>query len=278
MKGYIKPPQWVDLKLICKKSRVGDFIQQYKWTDNQCLDMECLSKEYNRNSKTYDELIKELTLRGVEFVYDSGIVYNNIYGESEAYLYKMLDSQAYKNIDFKYLGIEDIIGQFHIESDRFFNYIPLKGFKTLKPQVDLLLLEQLFVERGFVLIKTQEKRDLGDEINKVIFKEFKKEVPKKQEQIESRPVITQKLESVNLYKGNKDGSNYISKGNIQQQYFLEKLLTEPQHVEFIEFCKENHITNLDEINYSLLDAYWNLNKQTKLKFEQIKEHLEKLKK
>ena len=113
------------------------------------LDIKCIEelnierievfKELNENF--YNDLILELNLRG----FNDDLDYN------------------YLNISFEEFGLGDIIDRFKINSDMFFNYIPINNFQYLNNEIDIEEFENCLRNNGFKLIVFKNEQLLKDD-------------------------------------------------------------------------------------------------------------------
>jgi DNA-directed RNA polymerase alpha subunit len=146
------------------------------------FDLEILRSIYLKNENQFYHLLSELKLRGFEFKLkqENNLFHNFAYDGSESFLSVNEDKHNFKKIDFELLGLSSFLEQFHVESDEFFNYIPIKGFTSLNKAIDIENITYMFTENGFNVLKKEDYKESGicpkvDEKNKL--KHFSEQNP-----------------------------------------------------------------------------------------------------
>ena len=152
MEEVVTKPKWSNFNVRNSKN-ISEFFRIEGLEQNQNVFSLALLRDYYRSdSLKCSDLIEELSLRGYSFVSnnETGILPNNY--ESTKYIrVNSLENNNYKKINFHIIGISDIISKFHIDNDKFFEYIPIEGFLKLNKNVLLDIIENEFKNAGFVL-------------------------------------------------------------------------------------------------------------------------------
>lgn len=144
-------------------------INKFK-TYNHIENIDDITIDNIRNIANIDynfllKLIDELVLRGFRFITNtpqSILPKFSINTNNYRYIYTDKDTKKYTNINFEMFLIGDIVKKFNIESDLFFNYIPIEAFKYFNSNIDLDLLAFYFKKYGFKIVcfhKENEKQE-----------------------------------------------------------------------------------------------------------------------
>lgn len=133
-------------------------------------------RKYSRvDRENIIKLIDELTIRGFSFKSDnpnSMLPKFELNTQDIKYIYTEINMNRYLNLNLKMFGLGDFCNKYKVDTDKFFNYIPLECFRFLNSKIDIGLLEKYFVEEGFSIIlynkeneKTQSEKNIIDVIN-----------------------------------------------------------------------------------------------------------------
>ena len=152
MRDYIKVPSWASLDNI-SSCFLNLFIEDAELIDNQKISMDSLRSYYKNNGDAFIATINELSMRGFEFfsLKPNNILPKMTYSQSEEYIYSIYNKDKYLGINFDKLGLGNFISTFKVNEDMFFNYIPIKGFKTLNSNVEMEIIKQEFLKNGFLI-------------------------------------------------------------------------------------------------------------------------------
>ena len=117
------------------------------------VDIGIFRELYKDNFKIFDFTITELILRGGKFILDKpSNLFKDINIISPQYINvpKYLESNAFEKLDLSILNISEINKNLDINSNDFFSFIPLEGFKIFKlSEKDLEILKKDFISCGF---------------------------------------------------------------------------------------------------------------------------------
>lgn len=154
MKEYIQIPYWINKLDEIKSDRIQQFLRMFSTFQDNKIDIDYLRKYYMEYPESFIELVDELSLRGFEFFSNKQ---NNLlpklkHDKEGHYLLVKENKELYSNVDFIKFGMGNLTTRFKVESDEFFNYIPLTGFKLFNPHFELEELYNEFSKRGFNLI------------------------------------------------------------------------------------------------------------------------------
>ncbi len=124
---------------------------------NNCF-VELFNNFYQTKRWFYFKVLDELLLRGASIESRHfNISVNDIkYNE---YLYCDADTNKFLKINFSRYGLEEFTEYFDVNSDYFFNYIPLEAFKLFSEEVNLNLLKEEFVLNGFTVVSLEDKKN-----------------------------------------------------------------------------------------------------------------------
>ncbi len=152
MKEYIEKPCWlkkINLREI--SVNIDDFYSEFDIKNDGKIDLNLLRNFYKNEKIKGLLLIQEMSLRGFKF-----------YSEKEnKILPKLIDnleeciigeSFGTKILSFssELFNMKELIKKFNIMNDSFFNYIPIKGFTYLHPNINIEFLKNEFLKNGFV--------------------------------------------------------------------------------------------------------------------------------
>lgn len=136
---------------------------------------------YKKDKKLFDITAKESSLRGGFFVIDkqSPLFPNNQISNKDLIIVvpENINKDAFKKIDFSIVRLENVMREFEIKSNKFYQGIPLQGFLNLNlTNLELKILTEEFIMAGFEIVNkgtldTQilNKKDITNkDFNKVI--------------------------------------------------------------------------------------------------------------
>lgn len=178
-------------------------FKEYNHIEN--LDNITIDDIRNVANKDYDFILKfidELVLRGFTFITrtpQSILPRFSIDKNNYRYIYTDKDTEKYKKINFGMFLLGKFTEKFKIDSDLFFNYIPLEGFQYFNSNIDLDLLANHLEKCGFqILCQNEEKYDEENSIEDEDIIEIKDKLIS--EFLKERGIKNNKRELSNLNK------------------------------------------------------------------------------
>lgn len=152
---YIKVPSWFSKEKI-NSTKLIKFINNAEFIADDKIDLNCLRDLFKSNRSEALDTIDELSLRGFEFYSErsSNLLPSFRYNQEEEIIFSKENNNKYRDIDFKILGLGNIVSRFNINSDYFFNYIPISGFKAVTNFPEYNLIKNEFVKNGFIVQNT----------------------------------------------------------------------------------------------------------------------------
>ncbi len=152
MEEVVLKPKWSCFN-IGNSSIISDFFSVEKIDpDVKDFSLDLLRNYYRKDRIKGSNLIEELALRGYIFNTHK----NSSFLPSEINSKKIIriknhNKDCYKKINFDILGLGEIIQKFNVNSDLFFDYIPLEGFVVLNRNISIDMVRNEFVNAGFVV-------------------------------------------------------------------------------------------------------------------------------
>lgn len=152
MEEVVLKPEWSYFDVRNSKI-VSDFFNMQKIDYNEkSFSLNALRNYYRYDRINGSYLIEELALRGYTF---------NTNNES-SFLPRSFDPKkiirinhdtknCFKKINFNIMGLSGIVQKYSIDSDLFFDYIPLEGFLILNNNISIDMVENEFKNAGFVV-------------------------------------------------------------------------------------------------------------------------------
>ncbi len=246
MDEYIKVPNWLNLIERFESEYIND-VQ----IDDGFIDIAYLWSFYKSNRSLFRTFVDELALRGFEFVSEKA---NNMlpktkYRGFEPYIYISKNDNIHRNIDFEKLGIADFLIRFKVSSDMFFNYVPIRGFIYLNPNLteDICLHE--FKKAGFDIItnfKGAHKFSFG-EID-----------------------IRKNNDSTNMMLGEIENKILEVRNNTKIEYIFR----DNRFNKFLSLCKKAGIDNVYEIKKNHINQYVKMKNSRSKIADEIREKVE----
>ena len=116
-----------------------------------------LRKLYKEDKEKFNDITLELTIRGFTFTSSKNAsIFPKCYISENPYIIVVNSKRIdISKIDFKFYGLGLLLNKFQISSNLFFNFIPIEGFLTLNPQLNISLFKKELEEAGFVIKKAQ---------------------------------------------------------------------------------------------------------------------------
>lgn len=158
MIDYILIPEYFDCNNIYSKDLDNFFsnLKEEDYIDSNKIKLKYLRKFYKEDKYRAIKTIKELKLRGFEFKEENETSFLStvfIPEEYNKFIYTDINNQKYKEIN-KY--IFNFLDYVLIEDDRFFNGIPIKGFKNYNDSIEESVIEKEFLRYGYKIISLRE--------------------------------------------------------------------------------------------------------------------------
>ncbi len=178
MKEYIEKPCWLkEVNLREISVNIDSFYSKYNIRNDEKIDLNLL-RDFFKNEKINGlVLIQEMSLRGFKFYSEkeNKILPKLIDNIEECILGETFGTKIL-SFSSEVFNMKELIKKFNILNDSFFNYIPIKGFVYLHPNIDIEFLKEEFLKNGF------EFSSYGNSKN-IYFNKEKVEVIKNQKKI-----------------------------------------------------------------------------------------------
>lgn len=180
---------------------------------------------YQSDSKLFYHVRDELILRGIGFrsTYQNNYLLELPY-EIENILYKDEDTKGFKEIEFGLMGANNFIDRFNIQSDLFFNGVPLEGLHYFMVGTSINMLKSMVENVGFSVVPVEKFYFNNYEIKK---KDLTDQIAEKQEQY------------------------VVSRGDLS----IEKLFNGDDLANFREFCQENNKSFFNELTLDFMREF-----------------------
>lgn len=147
-----KIPNYANVEEIKTHSH---YMKQF--LNDQIIDQ--LRELYRRDKEVFNLVLMEMQLRGIAFTekHQNNIL-RGIDFELEPYIKASGDTTNFKKFPFQFFGLSHIVEDLRIESDLFFDYIPLSGFDKYIPNEKKELFPAKLKEYGFELISSTHEK------------------------------------------------------------------------------------------------------------------------
>lgn len=116
-----------------------------------------LRKLYQNDIKLFYNIRDELILRGIGF--HSSFKSSHLLGlpyEIENIIQKEEDTKGFEQVEFGLMGANNFIERFNIQSDLFFNGVPLEGLHYFTVGISIKMLKNMVEKAGFSVIPVEE--------------------------------------------------------------------------------------------------------------------------
>lgn len=159
MSDRIRRPQY----LINVEDNVSDMLSTIlvkDSLDDNCYKLDKLRECYVQDRERFMIIRDELGLRGyqVETKIPTNL-FHDIHVESQEVIFCDSNEKNFLKISFEQYGLPRFKERFNIESDRFFNYIPIEQFTCLNANTDIKGLRNAFEINGFKFININEIKE-----------------------------------------------------------------------------------------------------------------------
>jgi Sigma-70, region 4 len=153
MKDFLQLPTLLKTTDELIDGSLKKFLNDSEKLDETKFSLNNLRSLYLKDKNKFIQIVDELALRGFLFYIEKP---NNIIPSGQVsldtYIYTTENQQLYQKIDFQKLGISGFLLRFNIETDTFFNKIPLDGFTRINSNIDKTLLQDELIKAGFKII------------------------------------------------------------------------------------------------------------------------------
>lgn len=156
MEEVILKPKWSNFDVGNSKT-ISDFFDMEKIERGQEeISLDLLRDYYRKDGTIGSTLIEELALRGYSFYgkKDSSFLPAN-YEPKRIIRVKDNSNNCFQKINYNILGLTGIIKKFSIDSDSFYDYIPLEGFKCINKHISIDMIANEFSNAGFLIEEIQ---------------------------------------------------------------------------------------------------------------------------
>lgn len=255
MQEFIKMPFWINGWEDIESNNFNNFKNIIEAQEEDKIDLKYLRSYYLANQESFVDIVDELSLRGFEFynIKPNNLLNKNRYESGE---FIIADSNSkFVNIDYETFYIGGFLSRFKVESNEFFNYVPLEGFKVLNPKINIEEFKNELIKNGFKCYEYS----LGSEkitIDKDYLIEEKDSCEKENDEFEEDLIEdhltyiqgTNDIESMTAKKNNLFDFNNSSVENIQNYFWESTYFT------VIKFLRLRGITSISEItNQTVID-------------------------
>lgn len=243
MKDYIEFPAIVKEIDEIDSHNLKRFFRECAISGNK-ISLSHLRDLYRRDKDYFMEVVDELFLRGFVFHTEKP---NNILPhrtiDCSSYFQVEEDETRFKQINQNRLGLSGFMKRFYVESDLFFNMIPLDGFRTINAQMDLQEIEDEFRRAGFTIIHEKQQPNQTEEAY-----------------VETEVIETSNSNSTELFG----------------QITVELAFVENKFNTFRTFCAANQIEFLSEITDQTIYRYSLARSVGAGRVKQVEQHLEEI--
>lgn len=150
MSDYIQIPDVLQSLDDLPEGRLKAFLSRCRQISQQRLSLDSLRSLYLSNRSDFINIVEELSLRGFSFhtakpnnILPPGVV------STASLIWASEDHERFQRLDYQSLGLSGFNQRFKVNSDRFFHYVPIEGFKTINRNLDIALLESELLKAGF---------------------------------------------------------------------------------------------------------------------------------
>jgi RNA polymerase sigma factor (sigma-70 family) len=244
MKDYIKIPTSVKELNEIYSINLKTFLQNNSIDGNR-ISLAFLRDLYKMDKNHFVQVVDELSLRGFCFhtVKSNNILPNHCL-EPSPYLLVEENENRYKDIDLNRLGISGFIQRFNVNSDLFFNKIPLEGFKVINANISIDELEEELTNTGFTIVNPQSLQATNEENS--------------------------------TYVTDKNSLDSETEVFLKEKH-LDQFFKENKFASFRNFCAQKGIYSVLEISDDHIYEYSQLRGVGKGKLQAVMERLQKVK-
>ncbi|MBU3138028.1 hypothetical protein KPL39_17490 [Clostridium gasigenes] len=255
MQEFIKMPFWINGWEDIKSNNLNGFKNIISDQEKEKIDLQYLRNYYVENQESFVDVVDELSLRGFEFynIKPNNLLNKNRYENGE---FIIADSNSkFFNIDYETFYISGFLSRFKVESNNFFNYIPLNGFKVLNPEINIEEFKRELYKNGFRCYKysfgnknyTIDKVDEIEVPDSCTMEMSDVEVGLKEDQLQ----IIEDIKSIDNNINKNDG--LFDHSSLEEES-IEKYFFENDYLTVMKFLTGKGIKSVFEItNQTLID-------------------------
>ncbi|WP_099157063.1 sigma factor-like helix-turn-helix DNA-binding protein [Virgibacillus ndiopensis] len=247
MKNYVLIPNYTNDIQTIHSNNLRGFFKTVKVEGNK-FPLDSIRKLYVDDRDKFIKVTDELTLRGFQFFTE---IPNNILPsfscELSTFINVSSNKDLYKSLGFQHLGLAGFIHRFQIDSDLFFDQVPIECFQYINASIDVKELVNEFRLAGFTVTSLELVQD----------------------QAKINPVDTANL-SVNTTNITDHVSNERNSGT----YIIDDIFKENKYNWFRRYCHKNNVFALEDITMPFLNEFKNSKGVGIRKYEMVLEQLE----
>lgn len=223
------------IKEIC-----GDSTEKY--LSEKFIPIQFFRDLYKKDVQLFSIFVKELSLRGGKFHLASPsplFPVNKIQNDTlTIHVPDHLDALSYKKINYSMINLQQVMDQFSIKSNAFYQGIPIEGFKNLNvTDLDFSLLTNEFERVGFIISDSLTSAKLN--LEKHTIEDLTSEKVKDELSIYSHSNFLLSISSIhNIFP--KDYADCLSKSSFNDV----KDLISPEGIDFINQMNSKETTQL----------------------------------
>lgn len=148
---FINAPKWIEniFDIVENSKNIRTFAEKYLISKDGAIPLEYLRLQYKNNKEFTLDLIAEFALRGFCFksLKENRILPNVVIPKEDNKIIVLENKNSYEKINFEKLGYGNMRSRFKIETDFFFNNIPIYGFKYINPNGNYAMLFNILREQ-----------------------------------------------------------------------------------------------------------------------------------
>lgn len=159
MRDYIQTPEILPSLEELLDGHLKNFLQSCEVIEKKRLSLTNLRALYIKDRTEFIKVVDELTLRGFSFYTEKP---NNILPTGQPsysrYIFVKENQNRFERLDYQSLGLSGFLQRFQVDDDRFFQYVPIEGFKNINRHLDVQSLETQLLNAGFALYDQEEDK------------------------------------------------------------------------------------------------------------------------
>jgi DNA-directed RNA polymerase alpha subunit len=157
---YFELPIWLESIESINSFYINVLKEHIQNLDVTRFDLNILRELHTKERDVFYPMCEELKLRGFRFItkVPSNFFPENNFKKDETLILANNNSQRFEHINYSLLDMNGFIEKFKIEDDRFFNFVPIKGFLNLNKGTNEGVIISEFQQNGY-LIKSHKFRE-----------------------------------------------------------------------------------------------------------------------